>query len=633
MIYEELKKNQKLRRTLNILILLLSVFLLSITVYYIQNPIIKRNFLDQIIDYANTHHLKLGLENIGESTLLNANELYEQGIITKKEYEKYEDVIVKITLIDAKKVKVEIFGSNKDTTQPILILNGPTDITLEYGEQYKEMGYQAIDETDGDITSKVKISGVINEIKIGSYQLIYTVTDKEGNQTRKVRNIKIVDTKAPTIKLNGKDTIYLYINQEYNEEGATANDNYDGNISTQIITSGKVNSSQFGSYQITYTAKDTSGNTTTIIRNIIVIDYNSPKIFLNGNTTMNVYLNEDYIEPGVQKVEDQYDSNLKDKVRITGTVKTDTLGTYQIIYTVTNSRGKSTTITRTINVQKAPDKLTDFELDGNNDDIVIPGLYENNVHRTFDITNILNQYNESMGITNVAWHTTGSGVSIIEGTLIVTKNAVPGTITITAIVNDIARSIEVTLVKTPKLNNFSIDGPNKINIEGHIENQITFILANGKDQYGDDYAITEEETKWTIVDNPSNIKIEDGILIFNSTREPGEVTIRAENNGVIKTKTIILEKIEIDEIEIYEDNILISNTVKSMMVGETITVNYKITPTNATFQTGTWICSNPDKITVDNGEIEVIDGVVGDTITISLIIDDKTTSFTIEIID
>lgn len=79
-----------------------------------------------------------------------------------------------------------------------------------------------------------------------------------------------LDANAPVITLSGASTITLTVGATYTEFGAKATDDIDGDISNKIITSGTVNTATAGTYTITYTVSDSSGNTATATRTIIV---------------------------------------------------------------------------------------------------------------------------------------------------------------------------------------------------------------------------------------------------------------------------------------------------------------------------------------------------------------------------
>lgn len=82
----------------------------------------------------------------------------------------------------------------KDITPPEINLKGynPTYVNLD--SAYVESGYTAIDDVDGDLTNKVKVTGTVATHAEGDYTLYYNVSDEAGNaaeeKTRKVKVLK-----------------------------------------------------------------------------------------------------------------------------------------------------------------------------------------------------------------------------------------------------------------------------------------------------------------------------------------------------------------------------------------------------------------------------------------------------------
>jgi len=139
-----------------------------------------------------------------------------------------------------------------------LSLNGDETISLNLGDEYIESGYSASFK-DIDLTNEVKTYTNLDITKVGTYEITYVVNynDKEASLRR---NIMVVDNVSPEIKLKGKENVTLYLNSTYKDSGATASDNYDGNLTKSIETTGKVNTKEEGEYIITYTVKDNAGN-------------------------------------------------------------------------------------------------------------------------------------------------------------------------------------------------------------------------------------------------------------------------------------------------------------------------------------------------------------------------------------
>lgn len=175
---------------------------------------------------------------------------------------------VKINGITFKKTRtVKIIDDEK----PVITLTGNENTSICPNGEYKEEGYTATDNYDGDITKKVKITTKDNVIT-------YSVKDSSGNQTKITRKISKEDKTVPTITLKGNKTITLYLGNAYIDPGYTATDNCDGDITSNVVKSGSVNVNKLGTYKITYTVKDSSGNQTIVERDVKVVSkrtYNS----------------------------------------------------------------------------------------------------------------------------------------------------------------------------------------------------------------------------------------------------------------------------------------------------------------------------------------------------------------------
>ncbi len=78
------------------------------------------------------------------------------------------------------------------------------------------------------------------------------------------------DKVAPVLTLNGNDTVYVNIGKDYQELGATATDDKDGDITNRITTTGTVNKTLAGTYIVNYMVKDNKDNQAQIDRTVIV---------------------------------------------------------------------------------------------------------------------------------------------------------------------------------------------------------------------------------------------------------------------------------------------------------------------------------------------------------------------------
>ena len=95
----------------------------------------------------------------------------------------------------------------------------------------------------------------------------------------------------------------------YTDAGATSNGG------EKVETSGTVDTATVGTYTITYSAKDDSGNTGTATRTVNVVDTTAPVIALEGANPMEVELKGTYEELGAT-------SDGGEKVTTSGSVDT-----------------------------------------------------------------------------------------------------------------------------------------------------------------------------------------------------------------------------------------------------------------------------------------------------------------------
>ena len=74
------------------------------------------------------------------------------------------------------------------------------------------------------------------------------------------------DTEPPVLTLNGEGEIWMKAGQEYSDDGCTAQDTSDGDLTDSVTLEGSVNRYRSGDYTLTYSAVDSAGNTGTAQR-------------------------------------------------------------------------------------------------------------------------------------------------------------------------------------------------------------------------------------------------------------------------------------------------------------------------------------------------------------------------------
>ena len=80
------------------------------------------------------------------------------------------------------------------------------------------------------------------------------------------------DTTAPVITLLGDPSVTLTVGETYLDDGATASDDTDGDLTASIVTVNGVDTSAAGSYTVTYNVSDAAGNAATQVSRTVVIE-------------------------------------------------------------------------------------------------------------------------------------------------------------------------------------------------------------------------------------------------------------------------------------------------------------------------------------------------------------------------
>lgn len=168
-----------------------------------------------------------------------------------------------------------------DATPPVITLNGSEIVNVEVGYVYTEAGAAAVDINDGDLTSAITMVSTVDTNTVGLYTVTYDVSDVAGNAAAQmIRTVNVTpDVTPPVITLPGDNPVNIDVGSVYAESGAAAWDNIDGDISGSINIDGSmVNTAEPGTYQVTYTAADLSGNAASEVVRIVNVNIIEKKL-------------------------------------------------------------------------------------------------------------------------------------------------------------------------------------------------------------------------------------------------------------------------------------------------------------------------------------------------------------------
>lgn len=92
----------------------------------------------------------------------------------------------------------------EDTEKPVISLKGNSNMYIRINSSFSDPMYSASDNCDGDITSRVSVSGSVDTSRAGTYKLTYSVSDSASNSTSVTRNVYVYSGNG-----DGSRVIYL----------------------------------------------------------------------------------------------------------------------------------------------------------------------------------------------------------------------------------------------------------------------------------------------------------------------------------------------------------------------------------------------------------------------------------------
>lgn len=164
-------------------------------------------------------------------------------------------------------------AAGSDVTPPVITLLGNASESLNLGGTYTDAGATATDDTDGNLTGSISTVNNVDVNTVAVYTITYNVSDAAGNAATEVsRTVEVMDVIEPVITLVGNATESVEVGGTYTDAGATASDNYDGDLTGSISTVNGVDVNTAGSYTVTYNVNDASGNSATeVVRTVNVV--------------------------------------------------------------------------------------------------------------------------------------------------------------------------------------------------------------------------------------------------------------------------------------------------------------------------------------------------------------------------
>ena len=250
-----------------------------------------------------------------------------------------------VTAVSIGVLVLALVGLNKNYIEFSVEDNSTIEIAYGSGEEVEAVTalYKGTIFNHQGTPVEVSVEGQVEYDKLGDYELSYTAKYKKttGHASAVVC---IKDMQAPVITLVSSPEHYTSPVGSYQEEGFTAIDNYDGDITAKVVSEEKDG-------KVTYRVTDSSGNEAVVERTIIYKDVIAPVITLKGAQNVSLYVGDSYSEAGYSAV-DECDGDITANVTVEGSVNPQQEGTYTVVYKVSDLSGNLAEVKRTVKVKK-----------------------------------------------------------------------------------------------------------------------------------------------------------------------------------------------------------------------------------------------------------------------------------------
>ena len=229
-----------------------------------------------------------------------------------------------------------------------LTLLGDEEQLAEAGESYVDPGAEAF--FTGNLFGRtkrpveVRTESDVDTSRLGDYTVKYSA-EAFGRSAVSYRRVHVRDTTPPVITLNHEEDYLASWLVGYREEGFTATDSFDGDLTEKVIRTETGDA-------VYYSVTDSAGNECSVER---VIEYgiSEPMIRLVGGEEIDIGAAFTFTDPGFEAT-DESGNDLTSYVQVSGEVIPYQVGSYELNYYIMNEQGETATAHRTVNIVPQP---------------------------------------------------------------------------------------------------------------------------------------------------------------------------------------------------------------------------------------------------------------------------------------
>ena len=216
-------------------------------------------------------------------------------------FSKYKFLLLGIVLVLVLVLLIIFFVPKKEEKKLSIKLEGTNEITIYVGDEYEEPGYYVIDSDNNKLDKDIEIESNVDTSKPGEYIITYKINGYEIKR-------KVIVKEKPVYriileKVNDSESVYLKINDEYEEPGYKVLDSNDKDVTSSfdVEVSDNIDISKAGSYKVIYKIYDSNNEEFSVERAVIVIE-NSIELsvdktnYTNASVLINIKVLDDYFD-------------------------------------------------------------------------------------------------------------------------------------------------------------------------------------------------------------------------------------------------------------------------------------------------------------------------------------------------
>ncbi len=165
----------------------------------------------------------------------------------------------------------------RDTLPPVISIPGPNPHYVLLGAAYVMPAAEALDACEGPVIPVILDDGGLDTNALGVYEIVYVAQDSGGRSATETLFVHVTEDLPPVITLIGEASVTLNCGAIYADAGATAEDDVDGDLTGQLLTTGLPPEDTPlgpGTWTIDYNVTDSGGKPAETVTRIMTVEDN-----------------------------------------------------------------------------------------------------------------------------------------------------------------------------------------------------------------------------------------------------------------------------------------------------------------------------------------------------------------------